>query len=128
MDSNASQSFAFILVGEHGEPSPTDRQLIRRHCMNGKNLRIGVKPVPHPLPWEDERTDDQIVSASIAQDATTEPSDTAGEAVEGLAEAKLPPPTPSDLSLFKFAGEVDSHSRMLIFNCTYHRVPSDSLL
>ena len=32
-------------------------------------------------------------------------------------ESILPPPPPADLSLVKFAGEVDGHSQELLFKC-----------
>jgi len=124
MAPNASQSYAFISVDGHGKPNPADRRLVRQHCMYGKNLRIGVHPVLGPMPWEEEQTGDQVASTGSAQGAKARLPDAAVRDWNTAAEARLSPPPPSDLSLFKFAGEVDDHSRMLIFNCTYFGFPA----
>jgi hypothetical protein len=95
--------------------------------MNGKNLRIGVNPVPtdHDTsrsgqpPLEFEQQARNIPPLLHHTGRRRLPEERPGE------EARIlpPSPTPSDLSLI--AGEVDEYSRMLIFNCTTstHLVP-----
>ncbi len=122
MDPSEAQNYAFISVDGQGKPKPKDRKLIRSHCMNGKNLRIGVHPVPTDL---DAGQSAQSPGESNQQTRTiprllrhTTSSRLPKERSEEEARVCLPPPTPSDMSLVTFAGEVDECSRMLIFNCT----------
>ena len=97
MDPKTPQNYAFISVDGEGKPKPSARKLIRSHCMNGRNLRIGRDPVPEYTAWKAGRP------AVAKQD-------------DELQDTSIPPSPPSDLALFRFAGEVDDHSRMLIYN------------
>jgi len=121
MELNGAQNYAFISVDRFGKPKPKDRKLIRSHCMNGKNLGIGVHPVPTDRdtsrsgkpPWEFKQQARNISLLLRHAKRRRLPK-------ERLEEARicLPPPSPSDLSLGPFAAELDEYSRMLIFNCT----------
>lgn len=48
MNSTTGQKgFAFVSVDGFGKPKTAkDRKLVRSHAMQGKNLRIGIHPVP----------------------------------------------------------------------------------
>ncbi|KAM7214902.1 hypothetical protein V8F06_009728 [Rhypophila decipiens] len=57
------KEFAFIPVNGLGKPQECkDKSLIRRHVMHGRNLRIGVRPVPsvHLAPSHLARSDGHI--------------------------------------------------------------------
>ena len=45
------RDFVFIKTDNRGKTKKSDRKLIRSRCMNGKNLRIGIRPT------RDEKSD-----------------------------------------------------------------------
>jgi hypothetical protein len=58
----------------------------------------------YPLRWDAGKVGDKAGNARELREAAE-------------TESLLPPPPPADLSLVKFAGEVDDHSRELLFKC-----------
>jgi hypothetical protein len=137
----APRSFAFVPADGFGSKA-TDRKLIRSHCMRGKNKKKGalVAACDPPLASYDmpQATQFPLLSLSgpvpskvrLSRDplrcGAGKMGDKTGnarelrEAVE--TESNLPPPPPADLSLVKFAGEADDHSRELLFKCLSRRL------
>ncbi|RFU28801.1 hypothetical protein B7463_g7534, partial [Scytalidium lignicola] len=118
MGFSAAQNYAWIPVDRSGKPKLQDRKLIRSHCMNGKNLRIGVHPVATN---HDTRRSGPPLELFEPQARNIAPLLRHTKRRRFLKEtpeeeARIPPPstTPSDLSLI--AGDMDEHSRMLIFH------------
>jgi hypothetical protein len=137
MADEAPRSFAFVPADGFGSLKAADRKLIRSHCMRGKNKKKGAHaaacdpplasydmtqatqspllslsgPVPskarhsrYPLRWDAGKVGDKAGNARELREAAE-------------TESLLPPPPPADLLLVKFAGEVDDHSRELLFKC-----------
>jgi hypothetical protein len=137
MADEAPHSFAFVPADGFGSLKATDRKLIRSHCMRGMNKKKGAHaaacdpplasydmsqatqspllslsgPVPSkarrsrdPLRWDAEKVGEKAGNARELREAAEK-------------ESLLPPPPPADLLLVKFAGEVDDHSRELLFKC-----------
>ncbi|KAI1842911.1 hypothetical protein JX266_010929 [Neoarthrinium moseri] len=143
MSVKTQQSFAFVSVNDSGRPKPADRKLIRKHVMQGKNRRIGVRPVPSDISLSSlaaggaERAtfflglpSNQHVSVrpNIPKKFYAQEDDEQEEPeTRHPAEAHhtIPPPCPPDLSLVRLAGEVDRYSQKLIFK--YMNAARDSM-
>lgn len=124
MKPGAAESFAFISVDGCGKPKGKDRKLIRSHAMIGKNLRIGVRPVPASNETSNKTSLSRQTRRDVEQQARRKPHYTSvsgGFAADGEAEevpaVGQPAATPSDLRLVAFAGELDEASRMILYNC-----------
>ena len=68
-----------------------------------------------PIPSKARQSRDALYRSAGTVDDRTRNARELREVAE--TESMLPPPPPVDLSLFKFAGEVDSHSQELLFKC-----------
>ena len=131
-------SFAFVPADNYGRPKAADRKFIRSHCMKGKNKKrhshaaafappLANRNLPQttqpdqfsvsiPIPSKARHSRDALYrNAGTVEDRTRNARELR-EVAE--TESMLPRPPPVDLSLFKFAGEVDSHSRELLFKCS----------
>lgn len=126
----APRSFAFVPADDFGRIEVTHRKLIRSHCMREKNKKKGVRIVVPPS----ELGAGHVVPQATVQfpllpllDLVRSDAQVYGKQGPGgrdgpevmQEEAKLPRPPPPDLSLVRFAGEVDYHSRELLFKCMF---------
>jgi hypothetical protein len=122
MEPGGAQRHAFISVDGLGRPKPQDRKLIRSRCMKGRNLRIGVHPVPtesdvgHSGKPPHETSQNSQPTSRLLRHATDRriPRDGSGNQE---AIVYLPSPSSANISPIVFAGKMDDYSRSLIFNC-----------
>ena len=119
-------TFAFVPSDNHGRPRASQRQFIRSRCMIGKYQRIGTRsPVRDkslvrqdgPQATTAVSPKRRRLSSSVGYSSEAFCGITREE--ESLRETILntPPPTPTDLSLVRFADKIDSRSQELIFKC-----------
>ncbi|KAH6646693.1 hypothetical protein BKA67DRAFT_663094 [Truncatella angustata] len=119
------QSFAFVPVSRSGKTRARDRKLVRSHCMQGRNQRIGLKPLPPTSEVSQRRHDSADDSHPSPESFSLSPDQFRG----GTGPTKVrntlkwtepicsvPPPCPPDLALVRFACDVDRDSQELIFN------------
>lgn len=121
--------FAFVPVNDVGKPKKgTDRKIVRSHCMRGRNRRIGVPGVPsrNPAPVHQDTTflpSSTLPSCndSLRHDVTVtstakmnSENGTNQETVE--ADRNMLPPSYSELSLVKFALDIDNRYKELILH------------
>jgi hypothetical protein len=118
-------TFAFVTVGDHGKPKVADRKLIRSHCMKGKNKRkqpqtrvpegkLATRRLRQPNSSDDSIGDLEETTKDVAaaDQACVDPNKEIS-----AVQHQMPPAAPPDLTLIKFAGEVDDISRELLFKC-----------
>ncbi|KAI8665190.1 hypothetical protein NCS56_00954200 [Fusarium sp. Ph1] len=110
----ASKGFEFVLSDSKGNPKPSDRKLIRRHVMRGKNTRAHQLP-RLPVSW--------IHTTASGGPQSTSPADSVGR-LSGLVKRcgdgsrwDACPRFPFSINVLdtvKFADEVDRPARQMI--------------
>jgi len=100
MDPSGTQKgFAFIPVDGAGKPKTArDRKRVRSHAMQGKNLRIGVHPVPE-------------ANANAHQELCDE--------AKGLKMSRLPSPNRTALPPFRLGDTLDGCSPAHVLDGAY---------
>lgn len=133
----APRSFAFVSADDFGTLRANDRKLVRSHCMRGKNKKKSAHALAseRPLGRHGFTPGRQPLSFSLPDPAPSKSflprealrwdawmiGDKPGNARELREAARKEPidpiPSPVDLSLVKFASEVDNYSLELLFKC-----------
>ena len=133
------EGFAFVSADHRGLPRPTDRRLIRSHCMRGKNKRQQAKASSKPLELDPRRGTHRVPDVSKTPNAAIEEQhpttllswnasmvDTITEQQRikaVLSHSVVPLPSPHDLSLIRLVVELDTRSQALLFKCQfYHNI------
>ncbi|KAF2260780.1 hypothetical protein CC78DRAFT_501132, partial [Lojkania enalia] len=102
--------FAFVTEDGHGKPKKAERLLIRKHCMQGKNVQCGsrrssarrIRRPPSSAAVESARNNRPITPNYIENEAET--------------SSRLPLPPPTDVALIRVPNEVDVQSQELLYN------------
>jgi hypothetical protein len=124
----SSQGLAFVVAtGDFGRPKPSDRKLIRSHCMRGKNKKTRLLRVAGAsTSLGHERPQYASPLSTLASETlldTLDHFDSWSDIELSVAEVRnmtqlnlsIPPPPPPALSLIKLASTVDEHSKELLY-------------
>jgi hypothetical protein len=140
MASPGASSFAFVASDATGKPKSGERRKIRSHAMIGRNIRIGVRPVPDPpVDWSAADSCSETTGTPVSDDA----DDTYDDELPWSEARKLalgnfdgsprewgpyyePDPEPlklyvtvPTLSLAGFATELDRRARAVFHECPF---------
>ena len=126
-----SKQLLFVPTDGSAKIRPTERKLIRRHCMQDRNKQPGsrrskreaarvVAATRHELEKRGRYRDYEGAS-SLSTGSTALCSDLLtgdGRRHASDDQSTVPPSPPSDWALFRFSEELDVHSQALMHQCT----------
>ena len=126
------QQLVFVSTDDSARVRPSERRLIRRHCMQQKNKKPDSRRskreaaravIRDSHQFEKQDQDHQLGSKpNPTEDRSASPlalSAESGRKNASRIRDMIPPPPPSDWALFHFAEELDTISQKMMHQCTY---------
>lgn len=125
-----SHQFAFLFADDSGNLKAADRKLIRSHCMKGINVRENSRRSLRQTRKERARQQDLSIDGPSTSGGAGESSSGALQVRESGAPStqshprgddymSAPRPSPLNLSVLGFPGNLDSSCGELTFKCEY---------
>ncbi|KAJ4247439.1 hypothetical protein NW762_013114 [Fusarium torreyae] len=131
------QQLAFVITDNSGGIGSSERQLIRRHCMQQKNKQPGSRRSKREAaraaakPPRESRPDDQVVTHSAdgvsARNTVQPPSASVSKEHSRLFIKQCILPSPSDWALFPFPEGLEPPAQKLMHEYFIHNPIRDSL-